>query len=401
MGANKTLPDDAKPNKVFADDKLFNSVGLYSKKDIEQLKFHKYARFGKPLDIYGKLNECREYLFFVKPDLHLAIAGGASSIRHRGDNVYALTGVSPTTELVRFHNLTMNPQIMTYPYFRYLFETHEDIVNELQYSAAKPSDRDPFSHLLSFACTSNLDLPGQDSQMMDTPMTPFGTSYKYLRDSEASEEAISFDLEFLDDKDLNVYHFFKAYAEYHNARKSGLITPPDLSYYRWKRLHNTMGIYKFLVAEDTETIIYWAYFWGVTPTNAPRTAFSNPASFKEDGLTFSVSFEAAFMEDMNPVILKNFNYLQAEAMGILKPGGIDSSVFIDENYVPIVRPWDGTVSKSEGNSDSLHNEEFIVNGQPLRGCLVDGRTSFKIGANKDAYAYDNVGPRRYRLRWFA
>ena len=42
---------------------------------------------------------------------------------------------------------------------------------------------------------------------------------KYLRDFESSDENNTFSLEFLDDKDLNTYHFFKAYTEYHNARK--------------------------------------------------------------------------------------------------------------------------------------------------------------------------------------
>lgn len=396
MLGNTTLPPDARPVRVFKNDSLFNSVGLYSKQDIEDLKFRKYSRFGKPLDFYGKMNECREYLFFVKPDLHLAIPDASSSTLDR--DVYKINGFNRVGS-TRFRELTMNPQLNTFPYFRYLFETHENVVKELQYSASKIGDKDPFSHLLSFACTSNLDLPGQDAQMMDTPMTPFGTSYKYLRDSEASEEAITFDLEFLDDKDLNVYNFFKAYAEYHIARKSGLITPPDSSYYKYKRLHNTMGIYKFLVAEDSETIIYWAYFWGVTPTSAPRGAFSNPSSFKEEGLSFSVSFEAAFMEDMNPVILKNFNHLQAEAMHIARPN-LDISTYIDNNYVPIVTPWDGTVTKSEGNSDDLHNDAFIVNGQPLKGCLVDSRNRFKAGAGKKQTVMD-YGTMKYRLRWFA
>ena len=63
---------------TYITDELLNSQGLYSKKDINNAKFNKYSRFGRVLDPYGRLNGGREYLFFVKPDLHICIPYGKS-----------------------------------------------------------------------------------------------------------------------------------------------------------------------------------------------------------------------------------------------------------------------------------------------------------------------------------
>ena len=56
-----------------------------------------------------------------------------------------------------------------------------------------------------------------------------------------------------------------------------------------KIIHDQFSIYKFIVDEDMETIIYWGKYYGVYPTSLPRDAFSN--SNFQDGLTFSINFK--------------------------------------------------------------------------------------------------------------
>ena len=73
---------------TYVTDELLNSQGLYSKKDINNAKFNKYSRFGRVLDPYGRLNGGREYLFFVKPDLHICIPYGKS----QSDTLYTMGG---------------------------------------------------------------------------------------------------------------------------------------------------------------------------------------------------------------------------------------------------------------------------------------------------------------------
>lgn len=254
------------------------NAGLYSKQEILEAKFSKYSRFGRVLDPYGRLNNTTEYLFFTKPDLHI---------------------VNPESELME-----MNSQLSGSGYFEDLVRLYPDVVRELQ-SSAPGSSSDPFSHLLSFCVNSSLDLPSIEASTIDTPATMFGTSIDYMGNAEASDEKISFSLEFVDSKELELYHFFKGFQEYHIERKSGVVTPPSISYTLKRKLHNVMGIYKFLVDEDMETLIHYSYVWGAYPISAPREAFSDPA-FPE-GLTYSTNWKAQFVEDMNPVVLKEFN----------------------------------------------------------------------------------------------
>lgn len=352
-GENQNMPPQLKGSKQVSDDML-NSKGIYSRKDINDARWNRFSRFGRVLDPYGKLNPCREYLFFVKPDLHICVPSGKST----SDSIYKISGASSNATYKR-NGLTLNPQLTNNPYFKDIIASHPGVIKELQYSV-NPSE--PFSHLLSFTCSSFLPLDSSEASTLDNPATIFGTSYDYIKDSEASDEKYSFQLEFVDDSYLNTYHFFKGYSEYHIARKTGLVTPPSMNYYKYKRLHNTMGIYKFIVAEDMETIIYWAYLWGVYPKSCPRDAFQDPTF--SDGLTFSVSFDAAFIEDMNPTILEQFNKLMKP---VITNHGCSTS-----KYLPIINP----------------------NTNDLEGKLP-------IGALVDSARINNEPRLKYRLRWYA
>lgn len=371
-------------------DSLMNSVGLYSRKQIEDAKFNKFSRFGRILDPYGKMYAGREYLFFVKPDLHLCSAGGVKS--DDGSNpIYQLNitgqGSSADDEYIR-NGLVMNPQLHANPYFKYLIASRPDVVKQLQYSI---DNSNPFCYLLSSSVNSNLGLDSSSSKTMDNSSTVFGTSYNYLQDAEDSDEMYSFSLEFMDDKYLNTYHFFKAYTEYHIARKSGFITPPTLEYYQNRRLHNTMGIYKFIVGEDMETLVYWAYLVGVIPTSSPREAFQDP-SFP-DGLTFSVNFEAAFIEDMSPVIISQFNKLM---MPVIKNKGGNTSKWlpiVNQNYMRSDDGMNTYDSSLQFGTDSnayeySMNTRSRVNGTLPYAALVDTKP-----VGNETYG-------KFRLRWY-
>ena len=389
-GSNETLPGNLRAPNMIKDD-LMNSVGLYSKQEIQQARFSKFSRFGRVLDPYGRINPGREYLFFVKPDLHICVPYGSDM------SIYKYSGTSNVTPYVGRSGLKLNPQLDNFPYFRDLIDTHPNVVKELQVSASL--NNDPFGHLLSFAVSSNLQLGSSDARTLDNPSTMYGTSYNYLMDSSGSDDGYEgISLEFVDDKELDVYHFFKAYSEYHIARKSGLVTPPSPDYYKYRRLHNTMGCYKFIVAEDMETIIYYAYLWGLFPTSCPREAFSDP-NFSE-GLTFSVNFEAAFIEDMNPTILYQFNKLMLN--GALK--GVNK-----DNWLPVIKQnrradhisgvsgyhsYDtsigyGAREQTIGGATYTIGATDQIDGTLPRGALVDGRN------------VNNEAKSKYRLRWYA
>lgn len=263
--------------KNFSDS--IRSAGIYSRDEIRDAKYNKFSRYGSILDPYNRMTDNIEYLFFVKPDLHI---------------------MSPTRG-------KLNPELENETFFVDLKERYPEVIDQLQVSAS--NDKLPFSRLLSFAVNSVLETPAVTLGTMDTPATIYGTAYDYLQDGEASDENYDFSLEFRDSKALEVYHFFKAYSEYQILKKYGRVTPPDIDKYTiGKRLHNTMGIFKIWVSlDDMKTITYFSYFTGVIPLSVPRDSFSN--STFSDGLTFSINFKTAFVDDMDPKIIYDFNRL--------------------------------------------------------------------------------------------
>lgn len=281
---------------------IMNSNNLYNRSDIEW--YTKFNRFGC-LDPYNSLTNTREYLFFTKPDLHICEPG---------------TG-------------QMNPELNNNSFFTELFNRYPSVISQLQESAGifgasgEYGDNYPFMNVLSNSVKNTMDMPEISSGMVDNAATLYGTSIEYRGDGFSSDEKHDFSLEFEDTKYLELYHLFKAYEEYERLKNVGLITPPNIdfapvdeesgycySYYiKNKVLHDQFAIYKFIVDEDYETIIYYAVAQGVTIKSVPREAFSD---IKPDGgLRYSVNFVAQFVFDMEPWILTNFNALINRKMG--------------------------------------------------------------------------------------
>jgi hypothetical protein len=279
-----------------SDDKM-NSVlwanGIYNRQDIQW--YTKFSRLGIK-DPYNAPTGSKEYLFFTKPDLNIVNPPKAG-------NPYEL-----------------NPELANQPYFKELLARYPDVIAQLQLHNGI-GDQGPFMAILSNSVKNTLDLPAIASDTVDTPANIYGTSYNYRSWGYKSDEKVEFSLEFEDTKYLEIYQLLKAYEEYERLKHLGLVSPPNIdgdpvdpvsnkcfSYYiRNKILHDQFSIYKFIVEDDGETIIYYAKLWGVFFKNVPRDTFSDLKV--EGGLTYAVEFEAAFVDDMNPTILTDFNQL--------------------------------------------------------------------------------------------
>lgn len=264
-------------------DKYWNDLkaqyGIPQKEDINY--FRNYYRFGV-FDPYNEIQSGKEFLFFTKPDLYILGQDGQL-----------------TTELKNS------------PFFRELYSEYKHIIYELQYY--RDPNNIPFSFLLSNMVISSLDLPSLSATTVSTPTNAFGTSYDYRWTSEASDDNHQFSLEFKDTKYIDTYMLFRAYEEYERLKAQGIIklySGGDAHYSNYifnKVLHDQFGIYKFIVAEDMETIIHYSYFCGCMFTSLPRDSF-NDANF-DDGIKYGIDIKCAFVEDMNPLIIQDFNKL--------------------------------------------------------------------------------------------
>lgn len=252
---------------------ILNYNGIFSRDYIDKNLFEKFNRFGY-LDPYNTLSSNREYLFFVKPDLHIFSGGNSSNL---------------------------NPELNRLSIFTDAMSRYKDVLLQLQASASK---HQPYVTLLSNRINSKLDLPGISAESIETGRNIYGSVISYRQNSIKSDTDYDFTLEFKDTKYLDVYMFFKLFDEYERRKFTGSVTPPNENYIINKILHDQMAIYKIIVGEDGESIIYWAKLVGVYPVSVPRDSFS---SIDDHILNFSVNFKASFVEDMNPDILVDLN----------------------------------------------------------------------------------------------
>lgn len=272
--ANVNLP---LANHVQASDQLFikllNSAGIYDRRQIEW--YDKFNRYGC-LDPYNNVQNTREYIFFTKPDLHI------------------FEGSTPNT---------LNSELSNNPIFSDAMMRYHDVLKQLQYSVNNP--KFAFVNLLSNSVKSTLDLPGISTNDVQTSENIYGTFMTYRRSSLTSDEQHEFSLEFEDTKYLEVYMWFRLYDEYCKLKDLGMVSPPNENYIVNKILHDQMSVFKFIVGDDGETLIYWSKLWGVYPKNVPREAFSDLSG--NNGLRFSISFKSQFVDDMDPTILGDLN----------------------------------------------------------------------------------------------
>lgn len=263
--------------------KLLNSNNIFTRTQLND-RYTKYSRFGY-LDPYNALTQTREYLFFTKPDLHL------------------FQDRNPTA---------LNPELARYPFFRDALLRYPYVMQHLQ---QRVGDDNPLMPLLTNTVSSSLDLPDASAEEMDTMANIYGTKLTYRGSSYKSDEQHQFSLEFTDTKYLEIYMLFKIYDDYEKLKKMGRISLPDVNYIYRKILHDQFSIFKFIVDEDGETLLYWAKTYGTYPLSVPRNAISDLSD--NSRLKFTIDFKCQFVDDMDPQILVDFNTLvQSQYSGL-------------------------------------------------------------------------------------
>ena len=271
-------------NKISGSDlrAALRSNGIFSKKSIANNQYIKFNRFGYT-DPYNTVTSTKELLFFTKPDLNI----------FGEDDV--LLNISATQS-----ESSLNPAIQNSTLFTFALESYFPVLKQLQYSADKST---PFMCILSNRVTSPLELPGISAEQIESSANAYGTTISYRGHSIKSDQAHSFSLSFKDSSYLEVYMLAKLYDEYHKLVKLGRAQPKK-QYIVNRILDDQFSIYKFILADDGETILYWAKVTGVFITDVPRSDFSE---FPEGEVKFSLSFYGQFVKDMDVTILSEFN----------------------------------------------------------------------------------------------
>lgn len=279
---------------------LLNANGIYKPGDYDD--YNSFYIFPRN-DPYKMLGTTREYMFITKPDLHIYGSRASSS----GTPDYNQNQLTNTDQL--------NPELNQVPLFIDLYNRgYRSVLTSLQSSATLNGAEfnSPFVNLLSNYKTSNIDLSDISVDEEETAANIYSTKIFYRKPSDTADENNDFSIEFKDNKYLSCYLWFKAYDLYEQQKYHGLVTPTNIDYIKTKILSDQMTVFKFIVGEDGETLIYWACLWGCFPKSVPRATFSDMPT--DGSLKFTVNWKATFQQDMDPMILIHFNKLTKNAL---------------------------------------------------------------------------------------
>ena len=299
---------------------------LYTRNEFTWYEY--FNRFGS-LDPYNKLQTTRDYLFFSKPDLH---------IFNENSN-------------------ELQPLFANDPFFVDMKNRYPYVLHQLQRSSRSnisTIDSCPFITILTNGVTSSLDLQSITANEMDNAANMYGTSIPYRKDGWTSDESVDFSLEFEDTKFLEIYYMTKIYEEYHRKYNTGRLYPPNLngvdedsstganfnSYIQHKILHDVFGIWRVVVDEDMESIIFWAYVCGAYFNNVPRDAFNDISG--NTGCKLNLDFKAFCIDDNNPMSLIHFNQLISNSYGLLNSDGTFNPNTILDIYDPEIDGINGS-----------------------------------------------------------
>lgn len=122
-----------------------------------------------------------------------------------------------------------------------------------------------------------------------------------------SRVASSFSINFVDDKELNVYRMHKIWVDYISKVYRGEWNPKS-EYIKDRILDYAVSAYYILTAGDGETILFWSKYTGVYPTNIPSSNLSWTKGNTITNPEYSITYQYSFKEDFNPFSLVEFNY---------------------------------------------------------------------------------------------
>lgn len=270
LGTGKNFENDGalnndKLNEIIESDFIQNTSNMHW--------LNKFNRFSY-LDPYNTLTHNKEYIFITKPDLHL---------------------------FENFNPNVLNKEIDDNIFFFDMFNRYRHVMKQLQYSVDKSN---PYMCILSNSVASSMELPAINSLESESAENIYGDKISYRHGSESGDVGFEFSLEFHESKHLEIYNLFKMWDKYYEMKSKGRVTPPDENYIINMELHDQVAIYKIIVGEDLETIIFFAKYYGVYPKSLPRDVFG---SLDDGELKLSIDFKSSFVIDNDPIILMDLN----------------------------------------------------------------------------------------------
>lgn len=222
------------------------------------------------------LDKTFAYVFMTRPDL----------------NIFDST--SKTSEL--------HEQVANDPHCYYMHKTRPEILTSLSLNHSTEHHFNTFlsNKINSFEVSDEFIKTGEMGETFTGHKISFGKS------NIESRTAGTFNIQYVDDKELNVMKMHKIWVDYISNVYRG-VWNPKRDYIINKVLDYAVSVYYILVGGDGETILFWSKYIGVYPTNIPTSTLSYSKGSMVQMPEYSITYQYSIKEDFNPIALAEFN----------------------------------------------------------------------------------------------
>ena len=250
-------------------ERINQDVRSIKKNWTQNVKYYNRFKLANPDDILTK-GFC--HIFFTRPDLNITSNG-------------KLTG-GPKRD----------------PTFNYAFNRKKEIVEQLELSSDRKND---FMMLLSNKANS-FELSDESLTTDQAGTTYLGHSVTFARHNIKSKAAGTFSINYVDNRDLDILLLHKLWIDYMSNVYRGVWNPRD-KYIYGKILDYACSVYVIITAEDFETILYWAKYYGVFPVNVPYSGVSWSSGQVVSKVDYSVTYAYSWKDDFDPLTITELN----------------------------------------------------------------------------------------------
>lgn len=252
------------PNKSSAVDNVLNQM------------FTQFNRWNMAFPDYH-LARTHTKIFFTRPDLNIM------------------------TSSKEMHN-----QAKIDPFYSYIYENQPNVI---KYLTKYASSKHQFNPMISNNPKS-FEISDEYIKTVEAGETYTGYKIFYGRNDIESKAAGEISINYIDDRNLDIYKMHKVWVDYISKVYRGEFSP-KIKYKHAKVLDYAVSVYYFVLAQDGETILFWSKFTGVFPTNTSSSTFS----WDKDTMTkmpeISIKYVYSFKRDLDPTNLAEFNTLSS------------------------------------------------------------------------------------------
>jgi hypothetical protein len=263
--------------------KNFSALTLSEVGQLKHTLIQNFNRFKIDFPDYH-LNKTFSFVFFTRPDLLLY-----------------------TGETIEGDQITLHPQVANDPLYYYLDQSDRELLSSLTFNFSRSHSFLPFLSNLA----ESFDIQDEFIKTGDYGETYTGYKIQYGKHNIESKTAGSFNVSYIDDKNLSVYKIHKAWVEYISKVFRGEIKPRR-DYIHKKIIDYASSVYYVMVGPDGETILFWSKYYGIFPTHTPSSSMGFTKGSMVKLPEYSLSYSYSMKEDFNPFILVELN-AQAEA----------------------------------------------------------------------------------------